>query len=527
MMQKLGYYCLLIIGLMTASCARPGSPDGGEKDITPPEIIAEFPANKSLQFKASSFTVSFDEYVKLKDINKQFFVSPPLKNKPEFKLVKKQLRVTFKEDTLQPNTTYRFFFGDAITDLNEGNVLKNYAYTFSTGDYIDSCKLSGVVLDAFTHQPVPETAVWLFQSIEDTLKNPLYVTKANAEGQFLLENLRPDSFYVVSVSDANGDQTYNPTVERAGFIPNAVLASADSLQDTLTVYSFIETKTKLGLSYKRYSDSTKVTLATNRPCDSCYVINSNFEVLASQRFATMNNDSLVFFIKNEALDSVYFQVRDTDSNLVSDTIVLRNAPSSKPPQLARLKAGVQTISPIERCLMQYNLPLDTLQVISARVLNPKDSVKYPVEVVYNSQFELSIFLDTLPAGFIFLDSGSVKGMNGITLDIDSMGCRQGKAEEYGLLNVAITHNFQHPILLLIDSKGKVAQTRVLKDKKSATFSFLKPGKHQLYLFEDGNGDRKWSPGIVSKMALSEKLFIYPDPIEVRANWEFELEWEAK
>jgi len=56
---------------------------------------------------------------------------------------------TYK-DTLQPNTTYSFNFGNAIRDVNEGNILKNFTYVFSTGKYIDSMRFSGTVLVANT-----------------------------------------------------------------------------------------------------------------------------------------------------------------------------------------------------------------------------------------------------------------------------------------------------------------------------------------------------------------------------------------
>jgi hypothetical protein len=35
---------------------------------------------------------------------------------------------------------------DAIKDFNEGNVIKDFTYTFSTGNYIDSLELHGNVV---------------------------------------------------------------------------------------------------------------------------------------------------------------------------------------------------------------------------------------------------------------------------------------------------------------------------------------------------------------------------------------------
>ena len=41
-------------------------------------------------------------------------------------------------DSLKPNTTYTIDFSDAIVDNNEGNPLGNYAFSFSTGEAIDT-----------------------------------------------------------------------------------------------------------------------------------------------------------------------------------------------------------------------------------------------------------------------------------------------------------------------------------------------------------------------------------------------------
>ena len=47
--------------------------------------------------------------------------------------------ITIKiNDTLQPNTTYSFNFGQSIADNNEGNPFNQFKYVFSTGDHIDS-----------------------------------------------------------------------------------------------------------------------------------------------------------------------------------------------------------------------------------------------------------------------------------------------------------------------------------------------------------------------------------------------------
>ena len=91
-------------------------------------------------------------------------MSPPLKYPP---VITPQgspsKRITIKlSDTLQENTTYTFNFGQSIEDNTERNVLDNFKYIFSTGDYIDSLHIGGRINDAFNLEMEEGPTVMLF-----------------------------------------------------------------------------------------------------------------------------------------------------------------------------------------------------------------------------------------------------------------------------------------------------------------------------------------------------------------------------
>lgn len=58
------------------SCAKRGSITGGLKDTLPPVLTSSFPKNFTTDFKGNTITLNFDEYVKLKNTNKQLIISP-------------------------------------------------------------------------------------------------------------------------------------------------------------------------------------------------------------------------------------------------------------------------------------------------------------------------------------------------------------------------------------------------------------------------------------------------------------------
>jgi len=94
-------FALAAFIMLFEHCARiPGSISGGAKDETPPRFMYSIPHNYSTNFNAKRTDIYFDEYLQLKDVNNQFFSSPPIKKKPEILLYGKYIRLKFKEPLL-------------------------------------------------------------------------------------------------------------------------------------------------------------------------------------------------------------------------------------------------------------------------------------------------------------------------------------------------------------------------------------------------------------------------------------------
>ena len=114
------YLIYMVMAFTAFSCANVGNPDGGPKDIEPPYVVKSEPAMNALNFTGRKVLLTFNELVVLKDLNKNFVVSPPLLREPVVKALGKVLSIDLNND-LQPNTTYTLYFGNAIVDNNEGN----------------------------------------------------------------------------------------------------------------------------------------------------------------------------------------------------------------------------------------------------------------------------------------------------------------------------------------------------------------------------------------------------------------------
>ena len=152
---------LLLMAFFAQQCANAVAPTGGPKDNTPPRVVEAVPVNQSINFSGKKIEITFDEYITLENANQNVLISPPLSEKPDIKLKNKTVVVKFKEN-LAPNTTYTINFGSAIKDLHEGNLFKDYVYSFSTGDHIDTLAIAGKVLDAADKKPVENAYVGLY-----------------------------------------------------------------------------------------------------------------------------------------------------------------------------------------------------------------------------------------------------------------------------------------------------------------------------------------------------------------------------
>jgi hypothetical protein len=157
-----------ILFLMVSGCAKVGAPAGGVKDSNPPVYLEAKPENRTVNFSGEEIEITFDEYIQLKDQNKEVLLSPPLKKKPVIRIRDNAIRVTLNNELLA-QTTYTLNFGNAISDNNEGNILPDFEFVFSTGNSIDSLSVTGKAVNAEDKKPVKEgTPVMLYENLADS-----------------------------------------------------------------------------------------------------------------------------------------------------------------------------------------------------------------------------------------------------------------------------------------------------------------------------------------------------------------------
>ena len=377
-------FVLAAFAMLFEHCARiPGSISGGPKDETPPKFVLSEPPNYSTNFEAKRISITFDEFLQLKDANNQFYSSPPIMKKPEILLYSKTVRVNLKESLLKepllPNITYLFDFGNSITDLNEGNVLTGFEYVFSTGDHIDSLTFTGRVLNAFDLKPngkEDKTPTWvmLYDDVSDSVvykKPPTYISRTDNQGFFTFSHIRPDTFLIFALRDQGGNMIFDMPTERIAFSdtlimmdqryyrdPETPLATSRNTPDSIKeknpellsadilLYQFEETPVKQYRKAYERKEPNKLRFVYSVPVDSIGIDIVEYEPAEKwyELETSINNDTLDYWLIDTILVSmktlqVHLHSPRTDSLnqliYMDDTLKMTFEAPKQPPKSRR------------------------------------------------------------------------------------------------------------------------------------------------------------------------------------------------
>ena len=522
------FFFIIVTALM--QCARRGRPTGGPKDVTAPVLLKADPDNMTTDFKATKIRLYFDELVKLKDVQEQLIVSPPLKYLPILTPqggANKFVEITIK-DTLQENTTYTLNFGQSIVDNNEGNPNSFLTYVFSTGSYIDSLQVSGVVKDAFKQKADEFISVLLYgiDSVytDSTIykKPPNYITNTlDSTVIFTLNNIKEGKYAMFAIKDESKNNIFDQNTDKIAFIQDTVSLPTDSTY-LLTLFKEIPdykisvpslaANNKIIFGYRGDGKDIEISTLSVLPDTIRTIITKERDKdTLNFWFTPFEMDSLLFTVKNETLKVIdTFTIKNR--KVGTDTMLL------KPNQRGALSFN-------ELFNIQANTPLISVDSTKMSLMNKDslavdfkinlDSVGNKVDFDFKVEPNENYKLDLLP--------GAISDFFGSVNDTLNFNLSTNSYADYGNLSLNIICAIDsYPILVqLTDEKGKMEQEIYAKGPQLFEFNTIKPAKYLVRVIFDANGNRKWDTGNYIKKIQPEKVSYYPDVIEVRANWELE------
>ncbi|MFV1448891.1 Ig-like domain-containing protein [Maribacter sp. HS] len=524
----LGFIFVFIIILVSYQCAQRGNPTGGPKDITAPELTRAEPPNMTTNFKGQKIRLYFNELVKLKDIQKQLIISPPLKNSPVLSPIgnaNKYVEITIK-DTLAPNTTYTLNFGQGIVDNNEENPKSFFTYVFSTGDYIDSLELKGVVKDAFNKKPDDFISVMLYKidtSYTDSTiykRPPNYITNTlDSAIIFKLNNLKEGKYALFGVKDAANNNLFDQKTDKIAFVKDTINLPTDSIY-LLTLFKEIpdysvavptmEASNKISFGYYGEGSDISINTLTEIPDTVKTIITKERDKdTLNFWFTPYEMDSLIFTLTNEKL-----KVRDTfkvkSRKVAFDSLKISLSQNG----------NIEFDKPIN---LLSNTPLIRFDSTKIKLMD-KDSIEIAVNVKLDSLRNLLNFdfkIDPDQNYRMELIPGAVTDFFETTNDSVAFSFKTKSPADYGNLTLNLNGNsIVYPIIVqLTNEKGELQREIYATEPQVYTFDNLNPGKYQARVIFDLNGNGKWDTGNLLKKIQPEKISYYPALIELRANWE--------
>lgn len=291
-----GCFAAYIFSVMSSGCAQVGAPTGGPRDTIPPVLLKSNPPDSTLHFTGNKIVFTFDEYVQLINAQQNLLVNPTPRINPNVDYKLKTVTVKIR-DTLQPNTTYSFNFGNSIADNNEGNPYRNFTYVFSTGAYIDSLQFRGKVILAETGKVDSTLLVFLYKNLDDSAvykEKPKYIARVDTAGKFIFRNLPGGIYNVFALQDQSGQRVYNHDDELFAFLDN-----------TVTISDSVKPVVLFAYSQEKPSQKTKTSAApTEKKLKFSTSFSGKDQDILSPAVITFNNK-----LKN--FDSTKIQLTDT------------------------------------------------------------------------------------------------------------------------------------------------------------------------------------------------------------------------
>lgn len=580
MTRSINLLIIIFTALIINGCANAVSPSGGPKDVFPPVVVETNPENSSRNVSGKTFHITFDEYVTLDNANKNILISPPQKKSPTYRLSGKTLTIKFEED-LKPETTYSINFGSAIKDLHEGNLLEDYVFTFSTGDAVDSLSLGGKAVSAETLKECEDFYVMLYADENDTIPldslpffvTPNYVTKTSKKGDFSFTGLADKNYLLFVLKDANSNMLFDLPNEEIGFYPEMVkplyIPVNQTIADTIVTDSIITTATDSIITKQDSDDTLKYQIRTFVQEDSVQKVfkkelvedgllrfvfrypTDNVNLSICEELPDSFNVMKVLSPRKDTVSFYFTPVKDSlwismSYDTISDTThySLKPRASVKPNRrrakdetvrrlevLGNAKGG--RLKPEQPLILSFKEPVvDVVMRDTMWFIDGKDTIfndlRFSKVDEYGFIYKVEKKFEPEGKYKIIIPDSVFFGIRGLTNDTTKLDITVPEISQYGniYITVEVPENVPQVVIQLL-SGDKILDSKIIKETQEIEFEYLDAGKYKLKAILDTDSNGLWSPGNYIKKIQPEKVVFYKTELEVKANWDIDLDehWE--
>ncbi len=544
---------LITIGVISAMvfqwrCAAIGPPSGGPKDETPPVLLSALPETGAVNYAGDPIILHFSEYLAEESVEKAVHVYPRLPD-PVVVQFKGTDLIIHWPDSLSEDQTYILTISRSLTDEHKVKLAETIQLAYSTGDYVDDGTISGRVYGS------PECVVHLWkiakgETFDSVLfRLPDYVTEINEDGYYSFQYLSPGRYQACALGSENSGRELVPDKMLYGLLwkEEIQLDTGDAITGMNIIPAFEPQPLRVtkgewvSPTWGRISFSAPYSVRNTQPYVSFYIGDSllDLNVLLyddpnSAETIIVQTDSLptdeecnVLVVRPDASeqfnsDSTWLTLQIPEDRDTTDLLLLTPAANtSLKPQLENQPSltlefsqpvilGSQPDSSISLLLE------DSIQV-QYRVL-PISPMVYNLEMsqpwVENKKYTLS------------LDS-SVVGINGkgFSRKREVRKIATTHRQGYGGLLGSVTSSSRYNLITRLEGveKSKKVYYSSVNSTSEYQFELIPDGQYILMIFDDIDSNLVYTTGKARPYRAAEWFSILADTIEIRANWEFELD----
>jgi len=418
---------------------------------------------------------------------------------------------------------------------------------------------------------------------------PDYVSRTDEQGYYSITNVRQDTFKIFALDDLNNSYLYDSPDEQIGFVDSTVVFEKQMIEEHDTIYSrqpandmvpadslpidtvihrkyrgypaenftmgmFNETGKEQYLKSFQRKQPMKVDFIFNRPLRDSL----RFALLDSVerkdwyiKKTSAQRDTVSYWLKDTSLYyqeylkfQVGYQQLDSMNQLqwTSDTLelsyIFEEGEKTSQDTLALENNASKTFNLNQQLRLTLPFPvqsIDTSRIMLEETVN--DSVVKPAKFqIQRKEHNLrSVYMDVKwrPNTNYHLTvlPQAIRNIYGVYHDTLDVRLKTRAEDYYGSLKVGLPGLDSEFILQLVQSSNdeeQVIREQYTGDMKDGlvTFEYLDPKEYLLKVIFDRNGNKEWDTGDYLKHEQPEKVRYNPEKINIRSNWEYEIDWDV-
>ncbi len=251
----------------------------------------------------------------------------------------------------------------------------------------------------------------------------------------------------------------------------------------------------------------------------------------------IKQDTLYMEMTYMKSDSLYNLVAQTDTVLavyraprVSEKAKALMEKNKKPPVLAIQSNASAGFDVYKDLILSMPTPVKEWVSDSLHLFHKIDTVykplRFSLEPVDSAYLQFRVVFPWKPEQQyeLRIDSAAFYDVYGVTNKAGKHQLQLKSLDEYSTLTVKLSTYDDRARLQLLDKSEKIIK-ELPASRAGTKFEYISPNTYYLRLYIDENKDGKWTTGDWATHRQPEPVYYFPSKLQLRANWEFEEDFD--